>query len=413
MKIPAIRAKIGIWVYYIAVLSFSEVINRVKDPTKIHKSKILSDLLQRSITNNAKSISDYLSNQDERFFNSLVLAVYDGDPQWHEIRLDYGNDEEYYDIGLLELTGKEKIFPVDGQHRVEGIRLLLSENKESNENEQVPVIFIGHRNDEAGMERARRLFSTLNRYAKPVSKRDIIALDEDDAAAIITRDFIDNYPLFSDNDNRLLDIKGKSIPDNNNTAFTSIISFYECNLELLNLYLQNKVVKDMDGKSIRNSSAKLNRYIRFRQSQSDLDEYTTLCYTFWDAVSQGNPAVSKYLANPPKRNNESMLFRPTSLLPYVKASVLIQMRTGADFISIVERFNTLPMYVTDDVWHGLLWDSENKRMLMKNHKTVMLRLVHLYNKALLSNSEIKSLIKGYATARQIDESTAMQHLDEN
>lgn len=79
-------------------------------------------MLQRSITDNYKSIAHYIEDQDERFFNSLVLAVYDGDPQWHEIRLDYGEDEEYFDIGLLELTGEEKIFPVDGQNRVEGIK---------------------------------------------------------------------------------------------------------------------------------------------------------------------------------------------------------------------------------------------------------------------------------------------------
>ena len=182
--------------------------------------------LKRSITNNYKQIASYIAQQEERFFNALVLAVYDGDPQWHEVRLDYGEDEEYYDIGLLELKGTEKIFPVDGQHRVEGIKHILDESQDFNE-EKIPVIFIGHRNDDDGMQRARRLFSTLNRYAKPVSKRDIIALDEDDAVAIITRDLIENHPLFSDG--RVLDSKSMAIPDNNKTIFTTIITFYNCN----------------------------------------------------------------------------------------------------------------------------------------------------------------------------------------
>lgn len=53
------------------------------------------------------------------------------------------------------------------------------------------------------MQRSRRLFSTLNRYAKPVSMRDIIALDEDDVVAIASRDLIDTHPLFARD--RLLD----------------------------------------------------------------------------------------------------------------------------------------------------------------------------------------------------------------
>ncbi|KSV18847.1 hypothetical protein DA01_08810, partial [Dehalococcoides mccartyi] len=162
---------------------------------ELHKSKLLREMLQRSITDNYKQIATYISQQEERFFNSLVLAVYDGDPQWHEVRLNYGDGEEYYDIGLLELTGKEKIFPIDGQHRVEGIKKALKENN-GFKDEQIPVIFIGHKNDESGMQRARRLFSTLNRYAKPVSKRDIITLDEDDAVAIASRELIENNPLF-------------------------------------------------------------------------------------------------------------------------------------------------------------------------------------------------------------------------
>ena len=46
------------------------------------------------------------------------------------------------------------------------------------------------------MERTRRLFTTLNRYAKPVKKSEIIALDEDDIIAIITRELVEKYPLF-------------------------------------------------------------------------------------------------------------------------------------------------------------------------------------------------------------------------
>ena len=216
MKLPAIRAQIGIWVYYVATLSFKNVRDKVKRiDNELHKSKLLREMLQRSITDNYKSIARYIESQDERFFNSLILAVYDGDPQWKEVVLEYNDGEEFLDLGILEFTGDEKIFPVDGQHRVEGIKKALEANQEL-ENEKVPVIFIGHKKDEQGMQRVRRLFSTLNRYAKPVSMRDIIALDEDDIIAIASRELIDNHPLFSNE--RILDIRNKAIPETNTKA---------------------------------------------------------------------------------------------------------------------------------------------------------------------------------------------------
>ena len=184
MKIPAIRAHIGDWVYYIATMRFKDVSKYVKRvDNELHKSDLLKQMLQRSITNNYKSIAHYIETQEERFFNALVLAVYDGVPTWHEVRLEYDDGSEFYNLGVLELSGDEKIFPVDGQHRVEGIKKVVSES-ERYDDEQIPVIFIGHKTDDAGMQRSRRLFSTLNRYAKPVSMRDIIALDEDDIVAI-------------------------------------------------------------------------------------------------------------------------------------------------------------------------------------------------------------------------------------
>lgn len=127
MKIPAIRAHIGNWVYYIATLRFKDVSEYVKRvDNELHKSDLLKQMLQRSITNNYKSIANYIETQEERFFNALVLAVYDGVPTWHEVRLEYDDGSEFYNLGILELSGDEKIFPVDGQHRVEGIKKVIT-----------------------------------------------------------------------------------------------------------------------------------------------------------------------------------------------------------------------------------------------------------------------------------------------
>lgn len=162
IRIPAIRSKMGIWIYYITTLSFEEVNLYVRPiNNELHKSTLLSEMIQRSITDNYKSIAHYLETQEERFFNALILAVYDGEPVWNEIRIEELSGRDNIDMGILTLSGEEKIFPVDGQHRVEGIKQALKTNP-SLATEKVPVIFVGHSKDEEGMQRTRRMFSTLN-----------------------------------------------------------------------------------------------------------------------------------------------------------------------------------------------------------------------------------------------------------
>ena len=413
MRIPSIRAKVGIWVYYVSTLTYAQVGEYVKRvDNELHKSTVLREMLQRSITDNYKQIATYITQQEERFFNSLVLAIYDGDPQWREVRLDYGDDEEYYDIGLLELTGEEKIFPVDGQHRVEGIKKVLRESHDFDE-ERIPVIFIGHKNDINGMQRARRLFSTLNRYAKPVSKRDIIALDEDDSVAIASRELIETHPLFKDD--RMLDSKGKAIPESNKTAFTTIITFYECNLEIMHLFLESKVVRDSNGRKMRGSS-KVKEYIRFRPEQHELDSFIALCNEIWDAISFEISCVREYLASPPStevlRNREggSLPFRPAALIPIIRAVIHIHKKTEEPFADILRKTNTLPMKLSDPIWVGILWDKNNNKMIMGHQKVVKLRLIHLYDSTLLSEKEKHDLANGYASATQMRREEAMKVL---
>ena len=248
LKIPAIRSQIGIRFYYVSFLSFEEIEKYVRPINdELHHSDLLSGMIQRSITANYKSIANYIETQEERFFNSLILAVYDGQPTWNEIRIEGENGEDNYNLGIITLSEGVKIFPVDGQHRVAGIKKALQDRPEMR-NERVPVVFVGHSKDERGMQRTRRMFSTLNRYAKPVSLRDIIALDEDDVVAIASRNLIDNTNLFDGN--RILDSKNKSIPDQNDTALTTIITYYECNKELLWLYIKDLDVKGLDEKNI-------------------------------------------------------------------------------------------------------------------------------------------------------------------
>ena len=203
--IPALRAHMGDWIYYVTFLRMDQIADQIHLAQNIHPSETLKEQIQRRITNRAKQISDYLLNQPQRFFNSLVVGVYGGSPDWYELaigtnqRFDAPILQPELDgvLGILRLDGTQTFFAIDGQHRVQGIKHALKNNSELKQ-EEVSVIFVSHRNDPIGMERTRRLFTTLNRYAKPVSKSEIVALDEDDILAITTRNLIEKHPLFQE-----------------------------------------------------------------------------------------------------------------------------------------------------------------------------------------------------------------------
>ena len=61
----------------------------------------------------------------------------------------------------------------------------------------------------------------------------------------------------------MLDSKTKAIPEANITAFTTIITFYECNFELLSLLVKNIEVYDAEGKKTKGRT-KLKEFIKKR-----------------------------------------------------------------------------------------------------------------------------------------------------
>jgi len=416
MKIPAIRAQIGVWVYYISTLTFEHVATHVKRvDDELHKSELLREMLQRSITDNYKSIATYIAQQEERFFNALVLAVYDGDPQWHEVRLEYDEGEDYFDLGILELTGLEKIFPVDGQHRVEGIKKVISE-RDDLKNEKIPVIFIGHKKDDSGMERARRMFSTLNRYAKPVSLRDIIALDEDDSIAIACRELIDNNAFFTGK--RILDSKNKAISDRNK-EFTTIITLYECNRELLSMYIKDKDIKNHEGNKIRGIKAKIETYVRFRPEDKEIAEFISICNSFWNELSNFYPELNEYknqlIPDSSQFRNKlggSLFFRPTALIALVKTFIFLKTHWNCTFNKAFEAVSSLSLELDSDMWRNVLWNPVKKTMITTNGRTVESLLIYCVDKTLLSQKQIDNLLIDLQGLLQTDKETVLnEYLD--
>ena len=122
-------------------MKMDQIALRVSIAEDIHSSKFLRDMLQRRLSNRSKGIKNYLLTQDQRFFNALVVATYGGNPEWHPVSpkpsptLGQVPTDLSETLGILSLTGSEKLFAVDGQHRVAGISSALKERQALAEDE--------------------------------------------------------------------------------------------------------------------------------------------------------------------------------------------------------------------------------------------------------------------------------------
>ena len=404
LNIPAIRGILGDIVYYTSSFTFKQIAERVKKiDQELHTSTSLKDQLQRSLTKNYESITDYILSQKEHFFNALVLAVYDRDPVWNEIEVGF-KGEDYYNMGFLRLNGEEKIFPVDGQHRVEGIKDAIKKSPEL-EDETIAVILIGHHKDKEGMEKTRRIFSTLNRYAKPVSTGDIIALDEDDTVAIVTRNMLESFPLFM-NENISDEKKTKAIVEKDTKSFTSLIKLYETNKIVYKYYTSFR-----DNTKRIHSSTEIDKFLKFRPKQEDIDDFEKYLTEFWELFINSFEGMKEYVASTEKdaaakyRNSENgglLYFRPVALPQLVTAILETCFRSKVTLSDSMSAYSQLEMCISKAPWVKVLWDAESRTMIMKNKTLVRPLLMFMYDRSVLNEKELESLKIRYAKVLEVE-----------
>ena len=351
----------GDWDYYITQMRMQDVAQKVSVAQEIHESPTLNDLIQRRLSSRAKTISDYLTAQQQRFFNAFVIGIYGGAPQWFELDVRsspyFDADEMLPDhveraLGFLELRGNEKLFAIDGQHRVVGIRNAVTREPELG-NEHVAALFVGHRTSEAGLQRTRRLFTTLNRYAKPVSKLDKIALDEDDVVAIIVRFLVESHPLFK---SKVALASGNSLPPNDQHNFTTIGALYDA----MDIVLRNR------------NKSNWEKYKRLRPSIEDITQYQDAANSFWDHLSSTFPEVESFASLPAtvaaarEYREQSVgghvLFRPVGLLIYSR-TIRKLCDANVSLSDAIDLTSKAPSRLSEQPWEGLIWDSTNQRML--------------------------------------------------
>ena len=411
LVLSAIRGGIGDWVYYLSSMKMKEIAIRVQPAQTFSDIERLDDHLQRVLEDaRVLDIKEYLLTQNQRFFNSIVIGSYGGNPKWDAIDIEPINPSIYEmpdnfsgALGLLILDGSEKMFAIDGQHRVEGIKLAVAENAEIGE-EEVGVIFVqgvsgeNKEEDKPGFIRTRRLFTTLNKYGKKVSKRDIIALDEDDVIAITTRKLVDEHRLFAGNNIGLG--ANQSIPPSDLNSFTSIRALYAG----LDLYYQIGTKKAWD-----KSKA-------FRPIDDELDSYYSRAVSLWDSFIRHSSIVRDYVNSEvltnrayAYRNEEGghILFRPIGLLMGLKVIRLLTEQNSIEPDEAVRILMNAQMDISEPPWVHLIWNPNNHTMIAASKNRRAAEKILAYSLGIdlaVYNTSEEELIQDIANIRNISAS---------
>jgi DGQHR domain-containing protein len=181
-------------------LSFRERIQRV-----LNEERVTNEILP------------YLRTDPLRFFNSIVcvlLPARDSDSEFWEFAPYTTKDGK--EIGKLgELRISKSVFRIvlDGQHRFRALQEFWKEERKNLIKRggpiDIPVVFIAI--DQAGkkgkkvrsakkntLDAVRRIFSVINKTAKPVDKNTLLLIDDSDLTNIIARRLLEEEVVAED-----------------------------------------------------------------------------------------------------------------------------------------------------------------------------------------------------------------------
>lgn len=407
--VPALEARMGDWRYYVTVMKLGQIASQCQLADEIHARQDLDDMIQREISDRVKKeMVPYLLHNPQRFYGALVVAVYGGEPEFSKVKVDehhlLDDHEEHhsYGFGLLRFDGSQVYYALDGQHRLKSIQEAVKKNPDLR-SEEISVILLKHENTKEGLERTRRLFSTLNRRAKPTTTGVNIAIDEDDAIAIVTRRLVKENveigPLV------LCTLASKQIkPAKTHDPFiTTLTAMYEVNEILLSAYEGGL---DID-----------KNFKQFRPSEDDLDKYYSFLEEIWVHLIRNCPQFDDVLDGKRKPGDlrkaldengaikiddrgkpisgGNVFARPIG--QYIIAEVL--KRAGLKRLNMhdvaTEIFEHVSMDIDDEPWVNVIWNPDTHKIVGTKTERLLISNMITHALGIRTASKVRDLRQQY------------------
>jgi len=356
--LPSIKGTMGDWTYYVTVMSVADLVQYVHFAEEICPNEDLDRMIQREVSSRSKDIAEYLRTQEQRFFGSLIVAAYDGQPRFLPIQFGDAPLMSQLEgrVGVLQFDGTEQYYALDGQHRLAALRTEVASNPIRYQADQVSVIVICHTKDETGMARARRLFTTVNRYAKKTSPATHTAMSEDDGVAIVTRRLIRNHALFKSRIKVVVQGKngkpklatGNAMSASDHQYLMAIETFRKCNQHLLPSELQQEFSQEQQIPSFDSLEAAFGKL-------SDRWNKIIDAIAPWKALLDPTTMVSEWRT----ANGGHILVRPIGITAFVGAFATAPESKSVEQIrTVVDSFHA----IDSAPWAGVLWNSVTKKM---------------------------------------------------
>ena len=253
------RGRLGDTDYYVLSMKAQELVNRVTIPKKLEGWDDLSieERYQRDISYSRvrKQIAPYLANDKSRFFGAVIVTALNfSDVVSFEPLSDIATKglpglyrTAAANIGFLTFTGGEVLVPLDGQHRLKAIEFAISGRDEKGHDisnitpcshlamEDITVILVPF-----DVERARKIFTKVNRYARATTTGQNIVTEDDDMVAVLTREVANELI-----GGRLAKFKSNTLGPKD-PEFTTLGIVYNCNEEIIihNFFFEGKTRPD-------------------------------------------------------------------------------------------------------------------------------------------------------------------------
>ena len=406
--VPALQARMGDWQYYVTVMKLGKVARECRLAHEIHANKDLDELIQRELQNRVKDeMVPYLLNQPQRFYGALVVAVYGGAPEFSTVKVaehELIDDRERssYGFGLLRFDGSQIYYALDGQHRLKSIQEAVISNPDLAK-EEITVIVLKHEDTQEGLQRTRRLFSTLNRRAKPTTSGTNIAIDEDDTIAIVTRRLVKENDILKTLVSTKLGSNAISPNKANDPYITTLSLFYETNEILLGAY---------------NGGLEINKYFKqFRSSEDEIDAYYSFLESIWMRLLEKCPGFDSILNGKKKPGDlrrrldangqpeldatgkpiagGSVFARPIGqhIVAEVLKSVSIQGKSIEDAIDTI--MANISMDIDQAPWVGAIWNPTMQRILSKSSERTLIASIISHALGLKISLKIRELKQKY------------------
>lgn len=392
--VPAVKGQIGSTPYFMTKMTARELTSSTRPASEMDEWANLSieERMQRELnwTRVRNEIVPYLVHSADRFFGAFVVLIYKGHVEFEPLRKVGAEVPAAYksvaaDIGFLTIDGGELIV-LDGQHRHAALKEAITSDKVSGEykssipSDEMEVVFITFDNDhpEESLEKVRRIFNKLNRYARPTGRSDNIITSEDDGYAIVTRMLMrKGQPLGvrvkekkgkgEETEDYIVNWRSNTISDRS-LQFTTVSAVYEAVKVVLEHY---GITEDEFGEK---------RSVT-RPSDEDIDQAYEYAHEWWDAVLSGVDAFREAFADPSKLKElrakgepNSLLFKPAAHIILFKALVLAVQR-GVNLQEAVRRLNKIDWNIDSPQWKDILIQANQRISARKEHYEVTAELV--------------------------------------